>query len=323
MYGKAGNDLMYGGEDNDAMYGESGNDTLNGGAGEDILYGGEGNDTYIWGTGFGIDQIYDSSGLNRIIFKDTNPDDLRVLYSNTSGVCVVNRHTNDKRVLPEFTYGSEYHNFELEFANGQVMSVDSILSPFVSNIEGTDMENTVYAYFENSTIKGLGGADIFIGSSGNDTMMGGEGDDCFEAGDDILYGDEGTDYLRGGEGNDTYVISANGGTDVIDDTSGINTIKFTDSTVDDVIVTVHGTSDALLYSKSNGNIVVVQNARNIKGEDLKLQFKDSQEMSANAEESPFLHVYGSDKNDVIDTFYENGEAYGFAGRNSCNYSLLT
>ncbi len=133
LYGAGGDDTMYGGEGNDTvcgdsgkdvLYGEDGNDTLIGGTGADIMYGGKGNDTYVWGAGYGTDRIYDSSGLNKIIFDGLLPEDIRVQYVD-AGVMVINDKTSEVLALPEFTLGSNYHNFELEFANGQKMSVDS------------------------------------------------------------------------------------------------------------------------------------------------------------------------------------------------------
>ena len=43
----AGNDTLYGGDDNDYLYGGIGTDTLDGGSGTDNLFGGAGNDVFV------------------------------------------------------------------------------------------------------------------------------------------------------------------------------------------------------------------------------------------------------------------------------------
>lgn len=62
MHGFGGDDLLLGGFDNDSLYGDAGNDTLDGGVGTDVLDGGVGNDTYVFGTGYGLDSIYEYDG---------------------------------------------------------------------------------------------------------------------------------------------------------------------------------------------------------------------------------------------------------------------
>ncbi len=51
IYGGAGNDTIYGGDEPDYVAGQAGNDYVNGGAGDDSLYGMAGNDTLIGGPG--------------------------------------------------------------------------------------------------------------------------------------------------------------------------------------------------------------------------------------------------------------------------------
>lgn len=59
VIGGAGNDGLTGGSGGDMLSGGDGNDTLTGGAGNDDLTGGAGKDRFVFGTGFGIDRIYD------------------------------------------------------------------------------------------------------------------------------------------------------------------------------------------------------------------------------------------------------------------------
>lgn len=63
------------------------------------------------------------------------------------------------------------------------------------------------------------GNDILRGGFGSDRLTGDQGDDQLfgDAGDDILNGDQGNDILTGGLGKDKFVLSANGGQDIITD----------------------------------------------------------------------------------------------------------
>jgi Ca2+-binding RTX toxin-like protein len=67
--GGGGIDIIDGGPGSDELHGGAGNDGLTGGADSDKLYGGAGFDTYIYAAGDGQDQIFDSDGLGRIIYK--------------------------------------------------------------------------------------------------------------------------------------------------------------------------------------------------------------------------------------------------------------
>lgn len=103
----------------------------------------------------------------------------------------------------------------------------------------------------DDTIKGGGGIDYIRGDEGNDFIdagadddgvWGGAGDDTInagegrgflfgEAGNDTLIGGTGRHFLAGGEGNDIYVLNASreGGGVQLDDSSGIDILRFTDA----------------------------------------------------------------------------------------------
>jgi aryl-phospho-beta-D-glucosidase BglC (GH1 family) len=58
LVGDGGGDRLDGGADNDQLYGYDGDDVLIGGAGNDAMNGGTGSDLFIFGPGFGQDQIF-------------------------------------------------------------------------------------------------------------------------------------------------------------------------------------------------------------------------------------------------------------------------
>ena len=81
----------------------------------------------------------------------------------------------------------------------------------------------------NDLIFGGAGNDRFLGGAGNDTLNGGDpGDDLLRggAGNDRLIGGAGNDTLNGGAGLDEFVLSTEGGINVITDfESGQDTIQ--------------------------------------------------------------------------------------------------
>jgi Ca2+-binding RTX toxin-like protein len=75
LIGDAGADTLRGGDGDDALHGGNtgdlvpgdGGDVLDGGAGNDLLNGGAGGDTFVFGPGYGQDQVYwFENGLDRI-----------------------------------------------------------------------------------------------------------------------------------------------------------------------------------------------------------------------------------------------------------------
>jgi Ca2+-binding RTX toxin-like protein len=70
IFGEAGNDTIYGGDEPDYVAGGAGNDYVNGGAGNDSLFGNGGNDTLIGGPG--DDQLHGSGGRNYLEGDDGN-----------------------------------------------------------------------------------------------------------------------------------------------------------------------------------------------------------------------------------------------------------
>ena len=69
VYGGAGNDIIIGGWENDRLFGDAGNDTIYGGADDDTIHGGTGNDT-IYG-GSGNDRIETGKNNDTIYFEGT------------------------------------------------------------------------------------------------------------------------------------------------------------------------------------------------------------------------------------------------------------
>jgi Ca2+-binding RTX toxin-like protein len=115
-------------------------------------------------------------------------------------------------------------------------------------------------------ITGLNGDDTIFGGEGSDTLDGGQGSDIIDGGigNDYISGGEFINYLTGGMDNDTFEFNLLGATintnetDVIVDfVSGIDKIKFVNSTSNSPFVNIStAASDlsTLLKSVNANNI---------------------------------------------------------------------
>ena len=212
LNGSSEDDMLLGGLGDDSLSGNGGNDILDGGKGDDYLSGGSGDDTYIFGKGYGIDTIYDNSGLNVIKFIDNvNPKDLS-LKKNSYNLEISINGTEDKLIIQNYFYRDDYSNFKYVFADGTKWVKDDITA-ILKVVRGTDTNDNLGTVYESSELYGYGGNDTINGSSGNDILDGGKGDD----------------YLSGGSGDDTYIFGKGYGIDTIYDNSGLNVIKFIDN----------------------------------------------------------------------------------------------
>ncbi|WP_349601323.1 beta strand repeat-containing protein [Azospirillum argentinense] len=73
------------------------------------------------------------------------------------------------------------------------------IEPFVSELIGTDLADTLVGGVDRHRIVGLGGDDSLVGGAGNDLLEGG-------AGADTLDGGAGGDTMMGGAGDDIYIV---------------------------------------------------------------------------------------------------------------------
>ncbi|WP_037585727.1 calcium-binding protein, partial [Stenoxybacter acetivorans] len=88
------------------------------------------------------------------------------------------------------------------------------------HINGNDGNDIIYGTQYDDVLNGGNHNDILYGGTGNDTLIGGVGND----------------YLSGGAGADVYEFSRGHGSDIVSEmnTTGINTIRFTDLNADEI-----------------------------------------------------------------------------------------
>ena len=368
------NDRLYGGNGDDNLYGNGGDDLLDGGLGNDWLYGGEGDDTYTFGRGYGQDHISDTKGINIIqLAEGVAAKDLYVQKGSATSLVLGIIGTEDKLIFDRFLdsysdlFGerfsnSEYRKVMLKFSDGTMMQLADKESPF-RKILGTDGDDTIYAFVDNTVIEGSTGNDRIYGSGGSDKLYGQDGNDRIDgeagadyldggagndslsgdAGDDVLIGGEGNDSLAGnsgndiltgglgndkldgGSGDDTYIIGLGHGQDTIYDTDGLNRIKFIDSIrPDDLQIFASGEHDIVIKNKNTDDQINISYFRYRENyRNFTLEFDDGTILNKESENNPLRSIQGTDQRDVIHAYMNNMTMRGGSGDDALSGSSGT
>jgi len=220
----------------DHLVGTFRSDTLDGKGGNDLLEGGDGSDIYLFGRGYGHDEIRESLtdanlGEDDEVRFGANITlaDLGFTRVDNNLVISINGTDDTLTLTGEFTYSFPYTWNDVErftFADGSYITKDQ-----VSQI-------------------------VLTGSPGNDHIIG-------FGSDDTLDGGGGDDILEGMDGSDTYRFGVGGGHDTVIETltdgrtSEFDTLSFKDGVLpSDVTVTRDG-QDAI-FTLSSGDSIRVQ-----------------------------------------------------------------
>jgi len=188
------NNHLYGkDDDNDILVGGAGADLLSGAGGEDLFIGRDGKDILLGGAD------------NDILIGGKGDD---TLYGDAGN---------------DYLSGNEGDNY-LDGGEGD----DSLL--VVGGIRvPRDGKTWYYGFFNDDPYyygPKVGGNNVLVGGSGNDTLEGWNGADALDGGSgndilwglsgaDTLYGGTGNDVLYGGSGGDVYVFARGDGQDAI------------------------------------------------------------------------------------------------------------
>ena len=332
IYGGDGNDQIVGSKGNDQLFGGKGDDLFDCNLGNDYLEGEEGNDTYWYGVNCNNDTIFDDKGKNIIHFYRLSQDDLALNYINTDAVFTI-RETGETLTIKDFQLKSENRNFVFEFADGVVVQpsyTEDVEESIFSQIKGTENDDILSSFYENSYIYGYAGDDVINDSNNGGTLYGGDGNDKLygnggndylrgEHGNDYLDGGKGDDYLEGGTGDDTYIFNLGSGKDTIFDNSGKNQILFGEGIdLDDAYVQLKNNYDVVLHIENEDDSISLKNFR---GSDSCKQFdlvSGNESIHASAENSPFRRIHGSEENDTINAIYFTGDTtiWGFDGNDA-------
>ncbi len=173
--------VLFGDTGNDRLYGQEQNDILIGGADNDALYGRAGSDIYIFGKNFGRDVIFDGSNedMNMNVIRFTEgwmPADFTFSRSEYNKDLYIHASKGSQRIIIDKYFASETSGnpYIFEFDNGQKLDFDTV-KKLVQ--QGTDGNDSLWAYSGGNKLYGLGGNDYLHGHADNDSLDGGIGRD--------------------------------------------------------------------------------------------------------------------------------------------------
>ncbi|RKG37263.1 calcium-binding protein [Acinetobacter rongchengensis] len=227
LNGWNGVDILTANSNDNQIYAFDGNDTITGDTGNDRLHGGIGQDTYIFRSGDGVDEIYESDfsiEANTVSFQNVNSADVQSVVFEGNDL-VIKYGATDKLVLKNYINNSQNSSLNLQFAD-QVSWQNTDLMARVT-FEGGDGGDVIEGVLNHRTniINSNDGDDIVVGNliavniidggKGNNQLTGGNNTDTLQggSGDDFIYGLGGNDLILGGDGNNT--LFGGDGDDVI------------------------------------------------------------------------------------------------------------
>lgn len=284
-YGGGGGDELLGGEGDDTLIGDGpdvavafhGADTLDGGVGNDSLSGYGGSDIYVFGRGYGHDEIFDrdaDSNIDRIKLHGLVQDEVLLeRETGTHNLVIRILETSETLTVVNHFYGggssaTEYAVEAIDFSDGTSWDFAQIAANSAKvttgaggndDLGGSDAPDRISGGGGDDTLSGHGGKDTLDGGFGNDTLYGGSGDDVLDGGggDDEIHGGTGS---GAGGGNDVFRFGRGSGNDtILESTSDIDQdrIQLVDlseqevsfSTVGaDLSISIVGTEDRLLVA---------------------------------------------------------------------------
>ncbi|MDY0969042.1 beta strand repeat-containing protein, partial [Sphingomonas sp. CFBP9021] len=267
FWGGYDDNYLFGGDGNDTLYGRGGNDTVRGGYGKDVLVGGtgddtlsgdEGDDTYIFNRGDGQDYIRDYSGAGGAYGTDTVQlgadiavSDVTVSQSAGINDLVISINgTTDRITLADTLTNSENRIEQIRFADGTIWSSAELVRRSMLDNAGN---NSFYGSYDGEMMRSGAGNDILRGRGGDDILFGG-------IGDDTLSGDAGNDRYRFGRGDgqdriiETSGAGGSGGRDMLELGIGIKQSDITiDRVGDDLVIKLYGTGDQVTLTNTISN----------------------------------------------------------------------
>ncbi|WP_165448600.1 calcium-binding protein [Rhizobium leguminosarum] len=192
--------------------------TLDGGAGNDLLEGGDGSDTYVFGYGYGHDEIRESYGI--VLYADDDAvrfasgvdvADVTFQRSGEYGLLISLAGSDDTLLVANEFYLEVWDMNDVErfqFSDGTVLTREQIGEIIVGN-QITSGNDTIVSFDLNETINGGAGNDSIDARGGADEITGGRGDDAIigGGGNDVFY------YSRGDGDDIVHEYYANGGSD--------------------------------------------------------------------------------------------------------------
>ena len=135
IVGGASSDILNGGAGDDRIMGNEGDDRIDGGIGSDHLEGGAGNDAYLFGIGYGNDEVLDNEGENVVsLGEGITLSKLVATRSNWNNITITIDGTSDSLTIINYYVEESSRQFTLKFADG-------------TTVLWNDEDNPVYATY--------------------------------------------------------------------------------------------------------------------------------------------------------------------------------
>ncbi len=184
----AGNDTVFGEDDNDTILGGAGNDLIDAGIDDDSVDGGDGVDVILGDQG---DDTLDGGGDTDLILGGVGDDEI----DGGEGDDILDGEDGDDLI---------------DGGAGDDIAFGEAGEDTITGGEGNDLLDGGEG---DDSVEGDAGDDTLLGEDGDDTLIGG-------AGDDVIDGAEGADSMEGGDDADIFIEVGPG--DVIDGGEGGN-----------------------------------------------------------------------------------------------------
>ncbi|KQW54795.1 FG-GAP-like repeat-containing protein [Ensifer sp. Root127] len=175
--GTTGDDVIYGGGENDSLDGNNGNDTLVGGLGNDSIQGSDGFDTAVFKGDFASYAITQGAP-NGFGYTIAGPD-------GTDYIANIERFVFDDRNIDAIVFGTPNDDAVL-----QAPTSDDVLYGEAGN-------DWLFGNFGNDVLFGGDGDDFLAGQYDVDVLTGGSGKDTYSGSTSDWIGDRITDYEYG------------------------------------------------------------------------------------------------------------------------------
>lgn len=286
IQGTQADDTITGSSGDETFFGNDGNDTLDGGAGDDELYGGDGDD--VFDKTNGSDSWYGGAGND--IFNGLNSSDTDTVnggsgfdtysvqgsasqWTLANNIATAGFHSTTLSSIEAFI-GSNQDD-DIDESNGAINEFyggggddiirtngfNSLSETFdggagIDTLDYSDETGNTTFDMTAGTLTGAGAATDFenaIGGSGNDTIIG-------TSGDNTINGGGGDDNLTGSGGSNTYIVADDGGTNVINGSTSLDTIDVSGFTSGIVLGTASSPNLTGSDDLVSGNGTVIVNA---------------------------------------------------------------
>lgn len=201
--GGSGDDEVVGGIGNDQVSGNTGTDTVDGGVGDDHVGGGLGDDLVQGAEG--VDLLFHKNGgglgvhvnLMLGVASGQGHDELDGI-ENVSGSSSGDTLIGDDARNLIFGFGA-YPDTEIDKLRGRGGDDVLVGSSGIDWLFGGADDDTLRGSFDGDVLKGNGGSDLLLGGRDDDFLDGGPPGPRIEGGGDVLRGEHGRDSCRNGE----------------------------------------------------------------------------------------------------------------------------